>query len=417
MKNLIFRGAALMLALCASASAAALSCSAADDDIVLPVETEENEAFVSGDYTYSLLVDPDDDSWQAVCIESYTGTETDLVIPEEIDGMEVLGLGDRAFTSNYALLTVTLPSTLQLLGTYSFADCTRMMAYYVEEGNPVFESRDGVLYAEDGTSLVRYPVGTLPEEVSIPNGVVSIGNAAFTGCPSLARVNFPTTLQYIGKSAFSDCNALTELALPGGLTEIGEFAFNNCSNLKQVTLPATLQVIGGAAFAATAIESIDLPAGLVSVGQQAFAATEMKEVTIPSSVTDIGYDAFGWKADVYHELYMDDEFVIYGAAGSAAERYASDSEWGNDFKFEAVELEETPVSSDEEEETPDTKPSGTMRVVGIVTCCVLIAAVIVVAVVSGKKKPAEETQQADEPKNDDTSEQENESEEEPNDET
>lgn len=405
MKRAFSRGSALLLGAWLAASAAAMPCSAADDIVTLPVETEESESYTSGDYTYSLLVNQNDEDRKAVCIEGYTGRETDLVIPEEIDGMEVVALGDRAFTSNYHLQTVTLPETLVLLGTYSFADCTRLTAYEVADGNEIFESRDGVLYAEDGGSLVRYPVGTLPTEISIPRGVISIGNAAFASCPTLTKLTLPDTLAYIGKSAFSDCTMLTEVTIPNGVMEIGEFAFNSCSRLKDVKLPSTLQAIGGAAFAGTAIESIELPNGLISVGQQAFAATEMKEVTIPPTVTSIGYDAFGWKADADNQLYMDKDFVIYGAAGSAAETYASDAEAENDFKFEAIEMDETAAqpetdntdSTDDTDDTPDTKPSGTARIIGIVTCCVLMVAVIAVAAVTGKKKPSDTQKQEEEP--------------------
>lgn len=395
MKHVFRRGGALLLCAWLAASAAAMPCAAEDDEyIVLPDETEENEAYISGDYTYSLLTSSTDEDWRAVCIESYTGTETDLVIPSEIDGMDVYALGDRAFVSNYNLQTVTLPETLMLLGTYTFADCTRLTAYEVADGNEVFESRDGVLYAEDGESLVRYPVGALPTEIDIPRGVVTIGNAAFSNCPTLTKVTFPTTLAYIGKSAFYECVMLTEVTIPEGVAEVGEFAFNSCTRLAQVKLPSTLQAIGGAAFAATAIESVELPSGLISVGQQAFAATKMTEVTVPSSVTTIGYDAFGWDVDAYGELVMNSDFVIYGTAGSAAERYASNSEDGNDFEFVAIEAEESVTTeraadADTEDETPDTKPTGAVRIIGIAVCCVLIAAVIVVAAVTGKKKPSD----------------------------
>lgn len=402
MKHAFLRRGALLLCAWLTASAAAMPCAAENDDIILPHETEENEAFVSGDYTYSLLTDSEDEDWQAICIEGYTGREKDLVIPSEIDGMEVYALGDRAFVANYNLQTVTLPETLVLLGTYTFADCTRLTAYEVADGNEVFESRDGVLYAEDGASLVRYPVGTLPTEIDVPRGVVSIGNAAFASCPTLTKVTLPTTLAYIGKSAFSDCVMLTEITIPEGVAEIGDFAFNSCTRLAQVRLPSTLQTIGGASFAATAIESVALPSGLVSVGQQAFAATKMTEVTIPSSVTSIGYDAFGWDVNADGELFMNSDFVIYGTAGSAAERYASDSEEGNNFTFTAIE-EEEPATTESaaaedtapEDAPPDTKPTGAVRIIGIAVCCVLIAVVLIVAIATGKKKPSDDTPKAE----------------------
>lgn len=399
----LLRGSAVLLSIWLAASAAAFCCAA--EDIILPVETEENEAFVSGDYKYSKLVDKTDGSWMAVCIEGYTGSEAELVIPAELEGMAVVALGDYAFVSADYLQTVTLPDTLTTLGTYSFADCRNLTAYQVADGNGVFTSRDGVLYTEDESSLVRYPVGTRPTEITIPEGVVTIGNVAFTNCALLERVTFPDTLEYIGISAFSDCDRLSEITLPEGLIEISDFAFNSCTALKQVTLPDSLKAIGSAAFAATAIESIELPDSLLKIGEQAFAETALQEVTIPASVTEIGYSAFGWALDAYGNLYMDSSFTIYGTSGSAAESYASDADGGNRFQFVAVAAETTADDaageSGSDPETQEDKPSGAVRIIGIAVCCVLLVLVLTVAIVSGKKKPQTEDKSAAEPEKED----------------
>lgn len=58
------------------------------------------ETFTSGDYTYSLLTGKEDASQQAACLESCTSTEENLVIPETIDGYEVVALGDNTFMDN-----------------------------------------------------------------------------------------------------------------------------------------------------------------------------------------------------------------------------------------------------------------------------------------------------------------------------
>ena len=73
--------------------------------------------------------------------------------------------------------------------------------------------------------------------VTIPEGVVQIGEAAFWSCGGLgmASVTLPGSLQYIGESAFSGCSALTELTVPAGAKGIGYYAFQDCTSLKKVT--------------------------------------------------------------------------------------------------------------------------------------------------------------------------------------
>ena len=381
-----------------------LACAAEADE---SSETENGKIYTSGDYTYSLMSNENDDTLKAACIESYTGTETDLVIPGQIDGMDVVALGSYAFTSMAALEKVTLPKTVIQFGEYAFADCPSIQEYAVEDGNPLFEAKDGVLYSENGETLTRYPVGKAPEKLTVPDGVVEIGNVAFTGCSSLKSITFPDSLLYIDLSAFAECTGLTEVELPEKLTEIGAFSFNSCSNLKSVTFPDTLQTIGNAAFAATALESVILPDGLVQIGQQAFCETKLKNVLIPASVTDIGFCAFGWGVSQTGELVIDKSFVISGTAGSVAEEYAGDADSGNSFKFIAIddgkpdaeegglvdnhdhdhdEALDSAADTDTEKQQQN-GVSGAVRVIGIAVCIVLILIILAVALLAGKHKP------------------------------
>ncbi|GMH82635.1 hypothetical protein TL16_g09325 [Triparma laevis f. inornata] len=77
--------------------------------------------------------------------------------------------------------------------------------------------------------------------VDIPQGVESIGEAAFMGCPSLNTVSFPRTLSSIGEAAFTDCSSLENVdLLHTNLQELGQLAFNSCSDLKSMTIPDSL---------------------------------------------------------------------------------------------------------------------------------------------------------------------------------
>ena len=98
---------------------------------------------------------------------------------------------------------------------------------------------------EEGV-LVRYrgPGG----DVTIPEGVTSIGKGAFYGCESLTSVTIPEGVTSIGDSAFSWCKSLTSVTIPEGVTSIGNSAFSWCKSLTSVTIPKSVTSIGEGAF-------------------------------------------------------------------------------------------------------------------------------------------------------------------------
>ncbi|GMH73653.1 hypothetical protein TrST_g7186 [Triparma strigata] len=85
--------------------------------------------------------------------------------------------------------------------------------------------------------------------VEIPEGVESIGRAAFKNCHSLTTVSFPTTLIEIVGGAFHKCSSLENVdLLHTQVQEIGYAAFGYCSELKSMTIPDSLQALGDDVF-------------------------------------------------------------------------------------------------------------------------------------------------------------------------
>jgi len=395
------RGGAACLAAGLTAMVCAMNCAALEEnEIVLPgSETEDYETYESGDYVYSIYQDAEDETKQAACIEAYNGSEAELVIPSELDGLPVVLLGDYAFVSNHSLVSVTIPASVMGFGNFTFANCTNIEAFLVEEGSEYWESRDGVLYTADGSALMRYPIALKPSEVVIEEGVVGIGNVAFASCYTMTSVTFPDSLEYIGYSAFSDCTSLTEITIPAGVTEIPEYGFNSCSNLTKVTLHDDITSIGAAAFAGTKITEITLPAHCTTIGQQAFADTKLTEVTIPAAVTAIGYSAFGWIVNAYGDFVMDDAFIVRGYTGTIAETYCTDAENGNSFTFAPLDEPEDGSESELSGTTTqplvleDTEAISGGRLAGIIGSAAAIAAILIFSIVSfagGKKKRAKQ---------------------------
>ncbi len=79
--------------------------------------------------------------------------------------------------------------------------------------------------------------------VTLPNGLVSIGNNAFR-YTNIASISLPSTLRTIGESAFEDCYKVTSIVIPEGVEKIGHYAFYDMTKLERITLPSTLKEIG-----------------------------------------------------------------------------------------------------------------------------------------------------------------------------
>ena len=126
--------------------------------------------------------------------------------------------------------------------------------------------------------------------IIFPEGVVEIGNGAFSYCIYLEEINIPSTLRRLNKYSFSECIRLKTdpLVFPEGMEEIADLAFLNCRSLTgEVVLPSTMKTIGNGSFFSCKITKVNLPEGLREIGDAAFYACRLKEIHIPNSCLDL----------------------------------------------------------------------------------------------------------------------------------
>ena len=177
---------------------------------------------------------------------------TSLTLPSSLQS-----IGDRAFYGCNFLTSLTLPSSLQSIGGGAFTGCTSLRSVIC---NQFYKVIGQMLLSSDGTQVIAYWGEN--SEVTIPEGVQSIGDWAFCDCSSLSSLTLPSSLQSIGDYAFYDCNSLTSLTLPSSLQSIGDYAFIICNSLTSLTLPYSLQSIGEEAFDyCKSLSTLYIPAG------------------------------------------------------------------------------------------------------------------------------------------------------------
>lgn len=83
------------------------------------------------------------------------------------------------------------------------------------------------------------------ESIDFGNSIFSIGGmyseSVFSYCKSLKQVTLPPQIKDIGKRAFINCINLSSVTLNEGLLFIGESAFSNNKALTEINIPATVQ--------------------------------------------------------------------------------------------------------------------------------------------------------------------------------
>ena len=245
---------------------------------------EEPTVYRSGDYKYVLLEDGTAEIFQ------YTGKAETLDVPDALDGHQVTSIGnsafyycasltsitlpdsvtsigDWAFYSCDSLTSITLPNSVTHIGANPFLSCEKLTAIHVSPRHPVLATIDGVLFNKTEKKLICYPYAFTASSYAVPNGILSIGDNAFSYCDSLTSITLPDSVTSIGDLAFFYCESLTSITLPDSLTSIGNFAFHSCRALTSITLPDSLTSIGDWAFASCdSLTSITLPDSVTSIG-------------------------------------------------------------------------------------------------------------------------------------------------------
>ena len=140
-----------------------------------------------------------------------------------------------ALYDNSSITSISLPSSLQLVGAGAFENCHRLsrvqgLEYPVKLGNDAFA------------------VSALQGEIRLNPEMEQLSKSVFYGCSNLTGVRLSAGLKVIGEQAFRKCTSLRQIELPQGLEEIGYLAFGE-TGLQSITIPASVRVLGDGAFA------------------------------------------------------------------------------------------------------------------------------------------------------------------------
>ena len=196
---------------------------------------------LSEDATYTVTVGDGVETYTAVYatpysyfyFESYSATEVkigydslagnlpeNVIVPRIGEGKTVVALADDLFKGQTTVKTVELPSTIKVLPSKAFRDCSNLQS----------------LSMDRCTSLTSIPT------------------ECFYNCQKLVTIALPSSIQSIGNQAFRKCAKLSAFTIGANVTSIGAYAFSDCTLLTSIVFENP----NGWAANGQALESTDL---------------------------------------------------------------------------------------------------------------------------------------------------------------
>ena len=314
------------------------------------------------------------------------------------DGTKVLraacfGGSIRNDIKGSSVSSIKLPSTLEIINDFAFADCDNLKEVIIpdgvkEIGEKAFQGCKSLEYVYIPDSVIKlgkeafsgagyYECGTENwceslECVRLSDNITELNDKSFYGCKNLKEINLPKNLTVIGKAAFGNCDQLKSIVLHKKLTVIGKEAFQGCDQLKSIILPDSLERIESKAFAHSGLIRVSteykeaddneaiFPKNLTYISGDIFSNMDSvgvetnpkiwNNIELPVNLSvDGGFTYYALSLKVYNPNcklsgskynFNNNKLVVYGYIGSTAEEFAAY------FKLKFIPIEPTNIKGD-----------------------------------------------------------------------
>lgn len=181
-----------------------------------------------------------DDGTYRCGIKAYLGNDTNITIPDKINGIEVASINERCFKDSN-IESVTLPSSVTSIEQQAFYGCNNLKSINLSNvktiGTEAFTNCPSLTDNIDLSSVdwvaEKGLAGTYFNIVNLPN-CTKTGENAFDSCKAEEIIMNKATS--IGAQAFYNCSNLKTLYIPNA-TGLANDNFNGCTNIKLIFAP------------------------------------------------------------------------------------------------------------------------------------------------------------------------------------
>ena len=232
----------------------------------------------------------------------YNDENNPLVIPPTVENdgktYTVVEIGKYTFEGQTRLESITLPNTLQRIGSWAF--------YATNDSTPGLRSID---IPDSVTDIGPYAFSGCKylEKVKLPKNLTEIKNNVFRDCEKLQYIEVSENVMFINNYAFADCELLETVILPESLEGMGDFVFEGCDQLRYIYIPKNVRdITWSSTFSSTGLEFIEVSEKnpyfmsknnlvLTKDGETVvFCPLKVEEAMIPEGVKYIGSDRYGY---------------------------------------------------------------------------------------------------------------------------
>ena len=330
-------------------------------------DTVSEKASKVGDYAFEKK------GKNEVTVVQYIGEETEVIIPETIDGGIVKVIGKDAFNSNNKIEAVFVPESVDTIRGKAFAYSKNLKKVHLSD------------------NIEKLVAGTFDgcdhlEEINIPDKVQDLPAKLFRDCP-IKRLHIGKSLSEVDKDVFYGGEVITDenyyqryvktsavefitidpenknlksegpmlltcdgkvllamlgdasaCTIPEGVEIIADKAFARQGLLKEVSFPDSLWLVGNNAFESTGLETVSFPQSLKTIGagafkfckglknvnfseglekiyNEAFLITGVRRVVFPASLKKLGKHSFdGWHMESVEPSRWKEEIQRWGSS-------------------------------------------------------------------------------------------------------
>ena len=168
----------------------------------------------------------------------------------------------------------------------------------VDDNNPSFKMKDGVLFSKDGKTLYRY-TSEAAENYVVPDEVTNVAAKAFSRSGNLMGVTLNEGITIIGQDCFDKSHNLSgSIVIPSTVQSMGAAAFTQLPNLKEMTFAANdlsgYGYISNSTLPITGIQKVTFAEGTKELPNNLCQQLEqLKTVIVPESLEKLNKGVFG----------------------------------------------------------------------------------------------------------------------------